>query len=284
MAIAIWPRRSFELSPSLAVGSDTSASTRSRARSVSGSSPSTRAWSSRPSSVVSATRRAPWTTWLLVSARPSDAMMTPEPDPALRPRLRTSMRTTLGPTRSTTSVTTREYWSSSAASFGGCETPGPWDGLSASSAGAAIGDWRESNMPAIWWRGRRGASGATGPTGRGRARAPKGSRVIFKRGADPEWRSTFASPVYAFSSAWPRFSATTRLRDFSPRLPGARGGCPTASTNSNAFETRDAREPLSAADSIVSKACGAIPGPFEAIARRAGSACASTRKPARDQE
>ena len=43
-----------------------------------------------------------------VSARPSDEMMTPEPEPPPRPCLRTSILTTLGPTRSTTSVTTRE--------------------------------------------------------------------------------------------------------------------------------------------------------------------------------
>ena len=43
MAMAIWPRLSFELSPSFAAGSETSASTLSSARSVSGSSPSTRA-------------------------------------------------------------------------------------------------------------------------------------------------------------------------------------------------------------------------------------------------
>ena len=55
MAMAIWPRLSFELSPSRAAGSVTFSSTRSSARSVSGSSPSTRACNSRPSSVVSAT-------------------------------------------------------------------------------------------------------------------------------------------------------------------------------------------------------------------------------------
>ena len=59
MAMAIWPRLSFALSPSFAAGSETSASTLKSARSVSGSSPSTRAWSSRPSSVVRLTVRAP---------------------------------------------------------------------------------------------------------------------------------------------------------------------------------------------------------------------------------
>ena len=108
IAMAIWPRRNFELSPSVAAGSATSSSTRSSARSVSGSSPSTRACNSRPSSVVSTTLRAPCTTWLLVSARPSGEMITPDPAPIERPPRLTSIRTTLAPTRSTTSLTTRE--------------------------------------------------------------------------------------------------------------------------------------------------------------------------------
>ncbi len=108
IAIAICPRRSFEELPSLAAGSVTSASTRTSARSVSGSSPSTRAVRRRPSSVVSSTVRAPCTTWELVSARPSGDTITPEPEPAGLPLRLTSMRTTLGPTRSTTSATVRE--------------------------------------------------------------------------------------------------------------------------------------------------------------------------------
>ena len=84
--MAIWPRRKPRSCRRAAPpAASTFSSTRSSARSVSGSSPSTRAWNSRPSSVVSATLRAPCTTWLLVSARPSGEMMTPEPAPALRP-------------------------------------------------------------------------------------------------------------------------------------------------------------------------------------------------------
>ena len=69
-------------SPSRAAGSVTGASTRTSARSVSGSSPTTRAVRLRPSVVISSTRAAPPTTWLLVSTSPSGATMTPEPEPA----------------------------------------------------------------------------------------------------------------------------------------------------------------------------------------------------------
>ena len=110
IATTSWPRRSRFESPSAAAGSVTGASTRTSARSVSGSSPTTRAVRLRPSVVISSTRAAPPTTWLLVSTRPSGATMTPEPEPAraaLRP-CQTSMRTTAGPTRSTTSVIAAE--------------------------------------------------------------------------------------------------------------------------------------------------------------------------------
>ena len=110
IATTSWPRRSRLESPSVAAGSVTGASTRTSARSVSGSSPTTRAVRLRPSVVISSTRAAPPTTWLLVSTRPSGATMTPEPEPAraaLRP-CQTSIRTTAGPTRSTTSVIAAE--------------------------------------------------------------------------------------------------------------------------------------------------------------------------------
>ena len=82
MAITSWPRRSRLESPSVAAGSVTGASTRTSARSVSGSSPTTRAVRLRPVGGHSSTRAAPPTTWLLVSTSPSGATMTPEPEPA----------------------------------------------------------------------------------------------------------------------------------------------------------------------------------------------------------
>ena len=107
IAITSWPRLSDLESPSRAAGSATSSSTRTSARSVSGSSPTTRALRLRPSDVVTATRLAPPTTWELVRTSPSGATITPEPEP---PRLsaRTCRPTTAGPSRSTTSVTVRE--------------------------------------------------------------------------------------------------------------------------------------------------------------------------------
>ena len=110
MAITSWPRLSSLELPSGAAGSVTGASMRTSARSVSGSSPTTRAVRLRPSTVATVTCWTPPTTWLLVSTRPSGATMTPEPvPPPGRPSLAfTSMRTTAGPTRSTTSMTARE--------------------------------------------------------------------------------------------------------------------------------------------------------------------------------
>jgi len=62
-------------------GSVSGLSMRTSARSVSGSSPTTRAERLRPSTVVTLTRVAPPTTWLLVSTSPSGATITPEPVP-----------------------------------------------------------------------------------------------------------------------------------------------------------------------------------------------------------
>ena len=54
---------------------------------MSGSSPSTRAAIVRPSGTASRVSRAPCTTWLLVSTRPSGEITTPEPRPPRRPAL-----------------------------------------------------------------------------------------------------------------------------------------------------------------------------------------------------
>ena len=107
MAMAIWPRFSSLESPRAAKGSQ-SPLARSKARSVSGSSPITRASMGRPSDPVSLASRAPCITWLLVSSNPSGEMMTPDPIPAPRPDTCGSTRTTAGPMRSTTAVTARE--------------------------------------------------------------------------------------------------------------------------------------------------------------------------------
>ena len=111
IATTSWPRRSPLELPSRAAGRETSSMMRSKARSVCGSSPSTRALTVRVSASASRTVEAPWTTWLLVSTRPSGEITTPEPVP---PRWRfsrsggVSTRTTAGPTRSTTSTTACE--------------------------------------------------------------------------------------------------------------------------------------------------------------------------------
>ena len=62
IATTSWPRRSRLELPSVAAGRVTGASTRTSARSVSGSSPTTRAVRLRPSVVISSTRAAPPTT------------------------------------------------------------------------------------------------------------------------------------------------------------------------------------------------------------------------------
>ena len=74
-----------------------SRSTRTSARSVSGSSPTTRAVRVRPSAVVTATRAAPPTTWLLVRIRPSGETITPEPEPAAAVASAHVEATTAGP-------------------------------------------------------------------------------------------------------------------------------------------------------------------------------------------
>jgi hypothetical protein len=84
MAITSWPRFSRLESPSVAAGSVTASSTRNSARSVSGSSPTSRARKSWPSAVVTAMRAAAPAapaTWLLVRMSPSGATTTPEPVP-----------------------------------------------------------------------------------------------------------------------------------------------------------------------------------------------------------
>jgi hypothetical protein len=108
IATASWPRRKRLESPSVAAGRLRTAPARSSARSVSGSSPSSRASMLRPSGSVSRNSRAPSTTWLLVSTSPSGEMTTPEPTPPRPPALARSTRTTAGPTRSATAMTASE--------------------------------------------------------------------------------------------------------------------------------------------------------------------------------
>ena len=84
MAITSCPRRSRRESPRVAAGNVSGSLTRTSARSVSGSSPTTCAVRLRPSAVVTRTLVAPPTTWLLVRTNPSGATITPEPEPAWR--------------------------------------------------------------------------------------------------------------------------------------------------------------------------------------------------------
>ena len=88
------------------------ASARSSARSVSGSTPSTRASVTPPSPSLILICFDDPTTWLLVSTSPSGEMTIPDPRP---PRSReldwlamVSTRTTAGPTRSVTPITALE--------------------------------------------------------------------------------------------------------------------------------------------------------------------------------
>jgi hypothetical protein len=63
----------------------------------------------RPSASINRTSLAPSTTWLLVSTRPSGAIVTPEPTPRgwpLAPCV--STRSTAGPTLSATEMTALE--------------------------------------------------------------------------------------------------------------------------------------------------------------------------------
>ena len=87
MAITSWPRFSRLESPSGAAGKVTGSTMRISARSVSGSSPTSRAVRCWPSGVVTSMRAeelavlpAP-ATWLLVRISPSGATTTPEPVP-----------------------------------------------------------------------------------------------------------------------------------------------------------------------------------------------------------
>ena len=112
IATTSWPRRRFFELPSAAKCRFREASARSSARSVSGSTPSTRASVTPPSlSRILICFDEP-TTWLLVSTSPSGEMTIPEPSP---PRCRASgrvatvsTRTTAGPTRSVTPITASE--------------------------------------------------------------------------------------------------------------------------------------------------------------------------------
>ena len=98
MAMTSWPRLSCLELPSGAAGSVTGSSTRSSARSVSGSSPTSRAvrlLALRRSSPRSARQRAAPpapATWLLVRMRPSGATTTPEPVPPRAAALRARWR------------------------------------------------------------------------------------------------------------------------------------------------------------------------------------------------
>ena len=94
MAITNWPRFNFLESPSGAAGKVTGSTMRISARSVSGSSPTSRAVRCWPSGVVTSMRAeelavlpAP-ATWLLVRMSPSGATTTPEPQPSLFTRVR----------------------------------------------------------------------------------------------------------------------------------------------------------------------------------------------------
>src|SRR5262245_8207436 len=75
------PMRSVEESPSGATGSPLWPSTLIRAMSVSGSAPTTRARSVRPSDSLTMIRSARSMTWLLVRMLPSPSMMNPLPAP-----------------------------------------------------------------------------------------------------------------------------------------------------------------------------------------------------------
>ena len=81
---------------------------RTTARSVSGSSPTSRAGALRPSASPTSIPAAPCTTWLLVITKPSGVKMNPDPAPPRRPFAAvTSMFTTAGPISSTAPVTAR---------------------------------------------------------------------------------------------------------------------------------------------------------------------------------
>ena len=106
MATTSWPGRSVRESPRRTAGRS-GAWRRITARSVSGSSPASRAGRERPSGSRTSILRAPCTTWLFVRANPSGVRTKPEPEPRLGSV--TSMFTTDGATASTAWVTAREY-------------------------------------------------------------------------------------------------------------------------------------------------------------------------------
>jgi hypothetical protein len=108
IATTSWPTLSRAASPSGA-GAGTASSARRTARSDSGSVPTTRTRTSRPSVNDARIRRAvPSTTWAEVSRKPSGVITTPDPPPATRPRELSRRFATDGATFSATCVTTRE--------------------------------------------------------------------------------------------------------------------------------------------------------------------------------
>ena len=118
IATTSWPTCSAAASPSGA-GSGVGSSARSTARSESGSAPTIRSVSSRPSVNEPRTRAAaPSTTCAEVSRKPSGVKTTPEPAPVVRPRRVSRRLATDGDTVAATCVTTREYASSASVSSG----------------------------------------------------------------------------------------------------------------------------------------------------------------------
>ncbi len=112
IATTSWPTRSDSASPSVA-GASAAPSTRSTARSESGSRPTTSKRSSRPSAKLARPPRAERpTTWAEVSRKPSGVSATalPAPEGTWPPRTRRITRrlTTDGPTASATATTARE--------------------------------------------------------------------------------------------------------------------------------------------------------------------------------
>jgi hypothetical protein len=81
------PTRMAEELPQVSAVSGARASTRSKARSISSSEPTTRAGSSCPPWKATVTRLAVPTTWLLVTMKPATSMTKPEPAPWVRSRL-----------------------------------------------------------------------------------------------------------------------------------------------------------------------------------------------------
>src|SRR5256886_7350151 len=145
IATTSWPTRSAPESPSSATVSETGG-TRSTARSVSGSSPTSSARTRRPSGNAASSRVASWTTWLVVSTNPSGVNTNPEPFPgtsrAGRPRRstlwRTSTLTTAGPTCSAAPGTACEYASSSSPAVGPAAALGAGADIGSSETGYSV--------------------------------------------------------------------------------------------------------------------------------------------------